>query len=307
MSRIEEALRRANGGAAVVAVPADESRNRRRGVGLEQYAAEATPAPTPAPGESDLETVTRRANRVLHGEPHLPAPQTRVASQKLVTSADASPASIEQYRRLATTLYHGKGERGLKSVMVCSALPREGKTLTAANLALTLSESYGQRVLLIDADLRGASTHSVFDLPIAPGLGDFLDSLDLPLPIAAVSKTLSVVPAGTCSANPLAALVSDRMKGLVEQATARFDWVVLDTPPVGVLSDANLLAALTDAVVFVVAAGSTPYPLVRRAIHDIGAERVIGVVLNRVSESTMPSTTYYERYAPRPAAPFAAD
>ena len=297
MSRIEEALRRANGAWAGDEVLPVDTWIGQHGSELEQYSAETKPLPNTPSAEPASEAVTTELKRARPAETRPRTPQPGGAGQKLVVASDASPVSIEQYRRLAATLYQTKAESGLKSIMVCSALPREGKTLTAANLALTLSESYRQRVLLIDADFRGASTHNVFDVAISPGLGDFLASVDMPLPITAVSPTLSVVPAGTCSGNPLAGLMSGRMKQLVEQATAHFDWVVLDTPPVGVIADANLLAALTDAVVFVVAAGSTPYPLVRRAIGEIGAERVIGVVLNRVSASTMPSNTYYRRYA----------
>ena len=77
----------------------------------------------------------------------------------------ADPASREQYRRLAATLHHAQAEHGLKVVMVASAVPGEGKTLTATNLALTLSESYQRRVLLIDADLRRPSLHDDVQVP----------------------------------------------------------------------------------------------------------------------------------------------
>jgi capsular exopolysaccharide synthesis family protein len=217
-------------------------------------------------------------------------------SSRLVVSGDASPAIVEQYGRLAATLYHARAEHGIKSIMISSALPREGKTLTAVNLALTLSESYRERVLLIDTDLRGAAIHSLFGLPASPGLGDFLDGDAVDVSVAVASDTLSVLAAGTCTGNPIAGLVSGRMKHLLERASARFDWVLLDTPPLCLLSDANLLARVTDGLVFVISAGVSPYPMVQRAIATVGAERILGIVLNRAPESVVPQSTYYQHY-----------
>ena len=296
MSRIEEALRRAGHAIVIDDDPSphrSDHLRRGRGTELEQYPVESPSVQRVVP----LQPETQRAARPERpSRTDLPrsAPLDTRAGRKLVIASDTTPESVEQYRRLAGTLYQAQVENGLKSIMVCSAAPREGKTLTAANLALTLSESYGQSVLLVDTDLRGASTHNLFGLPLSPGLGDFLQSDSLPLPTTSVSPTLSIVTAGTGSGNPIAGLVSDRMKHLVEQAATKFDWVVLDTPPVGLLPDASLLARLTDAVVFVVAAGATPFPFVQRAIAAIGAERVIGIVLNRASADAMPSSTYYQ-------------
>ena len=94
----------------------------------------------------------------------------------------------------------------------------------------------------------------------------------------------------------MAKLTSARMQALLEEAAASFDWVLLDAPPVGLMPDASLLARLTNAVVFVIAAGSTPYALVERAIADLGRECVIGTVLNRVDEDTILATGYYGSY-----------
>jgi Mrp family chromosome partitioning ATPase len=91
-------------------------------------------------------------------------------------------------------------------------------------------------------------------------------------------------------------LSSDGMRHLVAQAASRFDWVLLDTPPVGLLSDANLVARVTDGVLFVIAAGSTPYELVHRGIEELGADRIVGTVLNRVSEHLLHAHSYYGRY-----------
>src|SRR5207249_10926568 len=105
---------------------------------------------------------------------------------KVVTDGDITPLPVEQYRRLAGALHDLQTERGLKTLIVSSAAPREGKTLTVINLALTLSDSYKKRVLLIDADLRRASIHGIFGLPQAPGLVDYLRSPASELPISEV-------------------------------------------------------------------------------------------------------------------------
>ncbi len=192
------------------------------------------------------------------------------------------PASREQYRRLAATLHHHQTDNGLKVVMIASAMMGEGKTLTAANLALTLSESYQRSVLLIDADLRRPSLNKVFGINGAPGLAEGLSALEEgKVTLHQVSPRLSVLPAGKPSSDPMAGLTSGRMRRVIDEARESFDWVILDTPPVGLLTDANLLAAMVDGTVLVVQAGSTPYDLVKRAVEAIGAARVLGVVLNR--------------------------
>jgi capsular exopolysaccharide synthesis family protein len=210
-----------------------------------------------------------------------------------VTSDAASSAQIEQYRRLAATLHEAQVERGLRRVAITSALPEEGKTLTAANLALTLSESFGRRVLLIDADLRRPGVHAVFGVANASGLTEALSSPARDPAFAAVSPRLSVLTAGRVGQNPLAALSSERMRELLEECSARFDWVLLDTPPVGVLSDAQVVARLAGSVLLVIAAGSTSYPIVERAVEDLGRECIIGTVLNRVDDRVIPEARYY--------------
>jgi Mrp family chromosome partitioning ATPase len=101
-----------------------------------------------------------------------------------------------------------------------------------------------------------------------------------------VSEWLTVLPAGMPDHNPMAGLTSERMKGVLAEAAGRFDWVILDTPPIGLISDANLLAGLVDGVLIVIGAGTTDYTAVQRLISQVGRERIIGVVLNRVQEET---------------------
>ena len=217
---------------------------------------------------------------------------------KLVTTPTVPPAAVEQYRRLAASMHHAQLERETRVLMVTSAAPGEGKTLTSANLALTLSESYRRNVLLIDADLRRPSVHQVFQIPNIVGLTDVLrNEDDEKLPLIQVSENLTVLPAGRPDPDPIAGLTSDRMRRIVEEAAARHDWLIIDTPPVGFLSDANLLATMVDAVLFVVRANKSPYSLVHRALEAVGRDRILGVVLNAVDENVdVAGYSYYDYY-----------
>jgi capsular exopolysaccharide synthesis family protein len=216
---------------------------------------------------------------------------------KVVVDHETSPVSVEQYRRLAATLHGLQIGSGLRTVMVSSALPRDGKTLTTTNLALTLSEAYRRRVLLIDADLRRPSIHEVFGLKNDVGLSDGLRSgAQGGLPIMQVSPTLAVLTAGAPDRSPMAGLTSDRMAVVLKEASARFDWVLLDTPPIGLISDAQLLAGLVDGVLLVVGAGSTDYMAVDKTVKEIGRERILGVVLNRVQYDVSGGSSYEDYY-----------
>jgi len=216
---------------------------------------------------------------------------------KTVIDESMLPASREQYRRLAAALHQAQRANGFKVVMVASAVAGEGKTLTAANLALTLSESYRRNVLLVDGDLRRPSLHTVFQVSGTPGLSDGLISTEEPkLPLHRLSPRLTILPAGRPTSDPIGALTSDRMRRLIEEAREVFDWVILDTPPIGLLTDAALLSSMADGVVLVVKAESTPYDMVNRAVELIGRDRLIGVVLNRATEMPNRSTYDYSKY-----------
>lgn len=219
---------------------------------------------------------------------------------KLVIRQEGPSAAIEQYRRLAAVMYQAQENRGIKTVMVASAYAAEGKSLTSANLALTLSESYRRRVLLIDADLRRPTLQDAFEIPNLAGLSDWLKKDGkTTMPLIEITPTLSIVPGGRPDHDPMSGLASDRMKRVIQQAAERFDWVVLDTPPVAFLPDGHLLSAMVDTVVLVVAAGQTPAAAIQRAVAELGHERIIGVVLNRVEPRSMQSygeSAYYNRY-----------
>lgn len=218
------------------------------------------------------------------------------SSGKLITSVNADASAVEQFRRLAAQLYLSQGEHGTRTVMVISALPGEGKTLTAVNLALTLSESYRRAVLLVDGDLRRPCTHQVFQVPNLTGLNDGIRAeIERKVPLIRITPHLSLLTAGRPDTDPMSVLTSERMQRVLAEAREKFEWVVIDTPPLGVLTDANLLASIVDVAVLVIQAGKTPSAAVKRVVDSIGRDRIAGVVLNRVERKRItPEYGYYE-------------
>jgi protein-tyrosine kinase len=204
-----------------------------------------------------------------------------------VAGPDGDPHLLEQFRRLAATLHHAHLNNGLSSVMVTSALGGDGKTLTSINLALVLAESYRYNVLLIDADLRQPSIPNVVEIGEGSGLSEALRApTEHKLALVGLTPRLTLLPAGQPIANSIEALTSPRMRHILEEAAGKFDWVILDAPPVGPTTDARLLTQMVGGTLFVVRAGKTQHADVKKAIDSIGREQILGVVLNGVDPGT---------------------
>ncbi len=308
MSRVDEAMRRAAQEAPAIEPdelpredadvqdmePEDLAREPFPVEMAERRGRERTRRPAPAPRvtaaaavpteSTDKATLLQRINSTL--------------AEKVVIDTNTPVASREQYRRLAAALHHAQAENGLQVVMIASAVQGEGKTLTATNLALTFSESYQRSVLLIDADLRRPTLHSVFGIDNTLGLSEGLMSPQLQrLPVVQASQRLAILPAGRPSGDPMAGLTSERMRQVIHEARETFDWVIIDTPPVVLLPDANLLGSMADGAVLVIKAGSTPYDLVNRAVAAVGRDRILGTVLNRAVDGPhVDGYGYYSSY-----------
>lgn len=288
MSRIEEALRHSRSDRRRITAdeafrsPWEFEQGTERDV---EYA--AAPAPVPA----RTAAVNAPAEGLISGF-------SSRWRERLVVSPSADPFMVEQFRRLAATLHQAQLSSSVRTVMVTSASPGDGKTLTAINLALTLSESYGRRVLLIDADLRRPSIHDVTHLPDVLGLADGLRSKsEQKFTIFGLTPNLSLLPAGRPDPDPMASLTSDRMRRILSDACTRFDWVVLDAPPVGTVVDGSILAEMVDGALLVVRAAQTDAALTRKAVEAVGRERIFGVVLNGVAEADAPSNQYVGYYS----------
>jgi capsular exopolysaccharide synthesis family protein len=294
MSRIDEALRRVARADASPDVHDEGTQPVMQTAALDvsvldRYVPEE-PANVAAPQRPQVPATPAR-----DAAPLAPIDIPAKVADKLVIGPGVSPMIVEQYRRLAAALHDLQAQHGLRSLMVTSATPQEGKTLTISNLALTLSESYHQRVLLIDMDLRRPSVHEVFGIRNGTGLCDVVTAGGA-VPFVRISESLSVLTAGRRLHQPLAMLTSDRLRAVITDAGAQFDWVLLDTPPIGLLPDAQLVARLSEAALFVIAAGVTPYALVQKAIAELGPERLVGTVLNRVELRMLKAQHSYGGY-----------
>jgi capsular exopolysaccharide synthesis family protein len=204
----------------------------------------------------------------------------------------------EQYRVLRHGIEEKHHESGLQVLAVTSAAPGDGKTLTAVNLAGALAQSPGSRVLLIDADLRCGTVHELLRLSGGRGLVDAI--LDEALGLDDVVRqparfNLSVLPVGQTAVAPYELLKSPRFAGLLAAARARYQYVVVDTPPVALLPDARLIEQWIDGVVMVVAAHKTPRRLVEAALDVMNPDKMLGIVWNREHRRTS-SYGYYGSY-----------
>ncbi len=210
-------------------------------------------------------------------------------STSLVTLLDPLSVSSESYRHLRTAVQFSRPGVIVQTVVVTSAAPAEGKSTTAANLALTMAQAK-RRTLLIDADLRRPQQQRLFDLDLEPGLVQVLDETvpTAGLQKSAVAENLFVLPAGALQselgqASPAEILGSKRMRDVLEAFRGQFDVIIIDTPPVLATTDAVLLSTQADATLIVVGAGKTKEGDLDHSLDmlaDVGAN-VIGTVLNR--------------------------
>ena len=201
--------------------------------------------------------------------------------EKLVFMKPGLASGIEEFRMLRARLLRECTQRQLKTILITAATAAEGKTFVAANLALAMSRHPGSRVLLIDADLRRSSLHTVFGIAAVPGLSEYLSGAvdEAALVMQTPEPQLCIVRAGKYSLSPTELLHSHRMRQLIENMGRCFDWIFIDSPPAGVFSDSAVLSEICDAAVVVIATG-TPLGLIKKARNEFGS-KVVGVVLNR--------------------------
>jgi capsular exopolysaccharide synthesis family protein len=302
MSRIDEALRR--GGDRVSRFPEAGAADDK--VFASPWTLGDEKALSRAPIDSGESHASVRSSQGLDfpASPALGAPPVRRSALvdrfrpdwrgRLAVSPNADQVLVEQVRRLAATLLQKQRSDGLKSVMIASATPGDGKTLTAVNLALILSESYRDHVLLVDGDMRRPMIGNVAGLNGADGLTEVIKaSDDRKASLVELTETLKVLPGGGPEPDPLSYLTSPRIQQLLQEATAKFDWVIVDSPPAAGTADAGLLCAMVDAAILVVRAGETTHAAVQRAVEALGRERILGVVLNAVQKEVVPAEGYY--------------
>ena len=245
------------------------------------FAGERLSLPTEVPTPAMLPAPPRPAKPLRAISP---TPIERFASgwrERLAIGAKSDPHLADQFRRLAATLLHIQRTEKLRTIMVTSALAADGKTLTALNLSLVLSESYRRRVLLVEGDLRRPAISRVAGVPAGAGLNEALKSHDDRKPsLIQLTEMLTLLPAGHPDSDPLSTLTSPRLQALLQDASEKFDWVIVDTPPLAATTDATLLSPLVDAALLVIRAGRTPLESIQLAVDALGREKILGIVLN---------------------------
>lgn len=227
-------------------------------------------------------------------------------NRMLPTITEPSSAVSEQYRKLKSSLVRLTNEDRFRNIlMVTSALAGEGKSMVAANLAISMSQEYDLTVLLIDADLRRPTIHSYLGFEQTIGLSDCLqDDIDIS---EAIIKTdiskLSVISAGREVPKPLELFASKKMQDLMAEIKNRYNdrYVIIDTPPLLPFAETRSLAHIVDGIVFVIHEGVTPHESVIEAKEILNGCPVLGVVLNG---STADSTenSHYSGYYTRQTA-----
>jgi capsular exopolysaccharide synthesis family protein len=203
--------------------------------------------------------------------------------------SDMTERGAEQFRTLRSRLYllRGKNKKQLRTLLVTSAIPAEGKTLVASNLAQAIVQQPDRCALIIDADLRRSRLHVPLGAPVAPGLTDYLrgEANEMAVIQHGQEANLCLIAGGNEVANPSELLLNGRLNTLLERVVPAFDWIILDSPPCLSVSDASMLADLCDGVLLVVRAGSTPSATAQRACQELQRKNVVGVVLNAVAEA----------------------
>ncbi|MEZ5231032.1 MAG: polysaccharide biosynthesis tyrosine autokinase, partial [Acidimicrobiales bacterium] len=202
----------------------------------------------------------------------------------------------ESYRRLRSSLLFLAGAQGLRSVLLTSATPGEGKSVTSANTAIALAES-GKRVVLVSADLRRPSLDKLFGLDESEGLGDWLADPEMKrIPMRPVGENLRIVPAGHLPRNPGELMSSARFDSLIKTLASMADIVLVDSPPVLNAADAVGASVYVDGVIVVVDSLRTDTASLNRLRSDIerAGGKLLGAVLNKERRAAI--TSYGQRY-----------
>ena len=242
------------------------------------------PAPEPKPTETSTEMGT-------HGV---------AADPRLAALLDPSSAPSEAFKMLRTKLLVLARERALRSILITSAEPLDGKSLVTANLAVSLAQGMNDYVLLVDCDLRSPSLHRILKLNAKAGLHEYLkDGTSIaPFLVKTPLAKLTLLPGGRPPPNPSELLCSNKMRALVEELKSRYDdrFVIFDSPPGQFMAETAFLARMMDGILLVVRYGKTPRDLIHNTLENIGREKILGVVFNASDESRGDYSYYYRYY-----------
>jgi capsular exopolysaccharide synthesis family protein len=213
----------------------------------------------------------------------------------LFFSGEEHAPGMEEFRTLRSRLYQAREKQPLSKLLVTSALPKEGKSFTASNLAQVIVRQHGRRVLLLDADLRNPQLHNCLGAEPGPGLSEYLRSETDEFSVIqrGPMENLFLIPAGRNSGNPAELLANGRLKFLLSRLETMFDWIIVDSAPAVPVADAALLANFCDGVLLGVRSNSTPIDAARKARKEFADRNVVGVVLNGINPELSPYASYY--------------
>jgi polysaccharide biosynthesis transport protein len=205
-------------------------------------------------------------------------------------------SQMEAFRTLRTNIDFTSISENIKAIIVTSSMAGEGKSTTASVLAAVMAQS-GKKVLLMDCDFRKSRIHQLFDISNSQGITNMLitDNKSEEYIFKSDIENLYILPAGTRPPNPTALLSTTKMKQLISKFKNDFDYIIIDTPPVGLVTDAQLLAQITDGCLMVVAAGESEKKVLAKSkglLEHVNA-RILGVSLNKVTETKVYGAGYY--------------
>ena len=243
----------------------------------------------------DVETVTSLATIGLVAQ--MPGDRRREAFYRLATLLYPRSPAAEAFRTIRTNIEFAGLDKGLRTIVVTSSLPGEGKTVVASNLAVAFAQA-GRRTILVDTDLRRPGVQTIFGLPDAQGLTDLVRTDSVKIEDVAQqteAPNLTVITAGTIPANPAELLGSRRMEAIVERLKQSAEVVIFDTPPVTAVTDAALMAAKADATIMVIQSHRSSRRIVTEGLEALTKvnARIVGAVLNNVPGHV--ATPYYGR------------
>lgn len=222
---------------------------------------------------------------------------------KLVCITEEESLAAEKFRFLGVRLRHLQQKHPLKRLLITSSMAEEGKTTVAANLACALAKRHPQKTLLLEGDLRRPSLGERFSLGKIPGLSELLKGEPAPAMNIYQLEGLGfwILPAGTPLRNPLEFLQSGKLPLLMDQLSAWFDWIVIDSPPMLPLADTSVWMRLADGVVLVTRPGKTAKRQLQRALEAVEQPKLLGALVNGSREASLSS--YYQYYGNKAEVP----
>jgi len=216
---------------------------------------------------------------------------------RLVSIEKEESLGAEKFRFLAVRLRQLRQSRTLKKVLITSTIPQEGKSTVAANLACTLARRKPQRTLLLEGDLRRPTVAARFGMGRVAGLSEWFRGESTAMNIYRLeSLGLWVMPAGNAPENPLELMQSVKLPPLMEQLTAWFDWIVIDSPPILPLGDTSIWARLADGILLVTRRGITEKQQLLKGLEALEKSKLLGALVN--SSTNAAHSDYYQRYGP---------